>query len=228
MEPNDTLDFSSILASSIHDMKNSIGMVLNSLEEMIADEGGDACTPERAAQLQYEARRVNDNLISLLTLYKGGEGRLAVNVSEHNVHDFLEERMLHSKSMLEFRGITLEIDCEYDLEWYFDLELVAGVLNNALDNAVRYTKDKLRLAAEVEGDFLVIHLEDNGRGFPESMCVSGAPDGGGVNFNSGRTGLGLYFSSMVAEVHTNREHKGYIAQSNGGVLGGGVFSIYLP
>ena len=228
MEPNETLDFSSILASSIHDMKNSIGMVLNSLEEMISDEGGTVCTPERASQLQYEARRVNDNLIQLLTLYKGENDRLAVNVSEHSVHDFLEERMLHSKSMLNFRGIELEIDCDEDLEWYFDQELVAGVLNNALDNAVRYTKDKLRLAAEVKDDFLVLHLEDNGGGFPPSMLVSGAPDGTAVSFNSGRTGLGLYFSSLVAAVHTNRDRKGYIEQSNGGVLGGGVFSVYLP
>ena len=228
MESNDTLDFSSILASSIHDMKNSIGMVLHSLDEMITDEGGNACTPERAAQLQYEARRVNDNLIQLLTLYKGDSGRLAVNVHEDNVHDFLEERLLHSRTMLDFRGIELEIDCEYDLDWYFDRELIAGVLNNALDNAVRYTNDKLRLAAEVKDDYLVIHLEDNGRGFPEAMLVSGAPSGTGISFNTGRTGLGLYFSSLVAGVHTNRDHKGYIEQSNGGVLGGGVFSIYLP
>ena len=228
MESNDTLDFSSILASSIHDMKNSIGMVLNSLEEMISDEGGNNCTPERASRLQYEARRVNDNLIQLLTLYKGESGRLGVHVDEHNVADFLEERMLQSRSMLEYRGIELEIECDYDLEWYFDQELIAGVLNNALDNAVRYTKDKLRLAADIETDQLVFHLEDNGEGFPESMLVSGAPDGTGVSFNSGRTGLGLYFSSLVAGVHTNRERKGYIAQSNGGTFGGGVFSIYLP
>ena len=227
MDSNESLDFSSVLASSIHDMKNSIGMVINSLEEMIT-EGESGCSAERTAQLQYEARRVNDNLIQLLTVYKVQSDRLGVNISEHHVIDFLEERMLHSRSMLEFRGIELEIDCDEDLVWYFDEELIAGVLNNAMDNAVRYTQDRLRLAAEEKDGYLVLHLEDNGRGFPEAMLVSGAPDGGGVNFSNGRTGLGLYFSSLVAGVHKNRDRYGFIEQSNGGVLGGGVFSIHLP
>ncbi len=227
MDQENSLDFSTILASTIHDMKNSIGMVLNSLEEVISESDG-GFSADRASQIQYEARRVNDNLIQLLTLYKVENDRLGVNITEHDVLDFLEESALHGKSMLDYRGITIDIDCEPDLYWYFDRELMAGVVNNALDNAVRYTRDRLRLVASVNDGELVIELEDNGRGFPDSMLVSSEPGVGKVDFHTGRTGLGLYFSSLVAGLHRNRQRVGYIEQRNGGELGGGIFSIHLP
>jgi hypothetical protein len=42
------------------------------------------------------------------------------------------------------------------------------------------------------------------------------------------TQLGLFFARKIAHVHRKGERRGRIALSNGGELGGGVFSIYLP
>ncbi|HMK49444.1 MAG TPA: hypothetical protein VK435_05280, partial [Thermodesulfovibrionales bacterium] len=65
------LDFSSYLASLAHDMKNSLGMLLNTADEIL-----DGCTPDSCpsygllSRLQYESKRASNNLIQLLTLYK--------------------------------------------------------------------------------------------------------------------------------------------------------------
>jgi hypothetical protein len=49
-----------------------------------------------------------------------------------------------------------------------------------------------------------------------------------INFDTGSTGLGLYFPMLVARSHTNEDREGYISILNGGALGGGAFTIYIP
>lgn len=226
---SNVLDFSEILASSIHDMKNSLGMVLSSLEEVIDLESGECrCTAERVAQLQYEAKRVNDDLIQLLTLYRVGKGQYTPAPEEHSVADFLEEVYLRNKPLFRFKGVAFELEADNDLFWYFDRDLMSGVLENVVTNTLRYTKDRMRLSAAIEDGWLRMRIEDNGTGFPDRMLVSGPGDYQKVDFASGRTGLGLYFCSAVAALHTSEGRSGYIALSNDGVFGGGCFAISLP
>ncbi len=223
------LQFASVLASSIHDMKNSLGMVLNSLDGIV-DPGLHQCrcTPEQVAQLQYEAKRINDNLIQLLTIYRMENAVYEARVDEVDVYDFLEEAFLQSKPMLEYRGVTADLACEPGLVWYFDRNLIAGVLDNIITNAMRYTKDRVRIGAAIDGEFLAISVEDNGRGFPVHMLEAGQHVDRDIDLVSGRTRLGLYFCAMVAELHENRGRQGTIHLANGGTLGGGRFTVLLP
>lgn len=227
MSENDTVSFSTILASTIHDVKNSLGIVLSSLDELVRT-AGDSLPAERLSKLQYEAQRVNNNLVQLLALYKMENRGLAVNIDEYPVRDFLEEVLAPEKAMLKARRIKLDLKCAADMAWYFDRDLLAGVLRNAINNAIRYTKDTVLITAEEKDQHLLLSVQDNGKGFPESMLVAGAQQDHGVNFSSGNTGLGLYFTAKVAELHKNKERKGAIALSNGHALGGACFSIKLP
>ena len=56
----------------------------------------------------------------------------------------------------------------------------------------------------------------------------GGPADSPVSFLTGSTGLGLYFSSLVAGAHTRDGRKGYVCTANGGKWGGSVFSLFLP
>lgn len=227
--PDNGLDFSSILASSIHDMKNSLGMLLNSLEELVEQRDDEChCSPDKASRLQYEAKRVNDNLVQLLTLYRLGNDQYLPQFEEYALTDFLDECYLLDKPLLDFRGITFELSVEENLHWYFDRELVAGVIGNVVNNALRYTRDIIRITASEETGMLRITVEDNGNGFPEAMLVIGNEAESGIDFNAGHTGLGLHFSRQVAAQHRNRNVSGFIRMDNGSDLGGGRFHLYLP
>lgn len=229
MAADDALSFSTILASSIHDMKNSLGMVLGSLEEIIETAPPEfRDTVDRLAKLQYEAQRVNDNLIQLLTVYKVQGTGYSPSIGEYSVLDFLEENYLRDKPLLDFKEIVTEVEASDLLYWFFDRDLLAGVIANVVNNALRYTDDRLRFSGSEENGWLVLKIEDNGRGFPPHMLISGADGDPEISFESGRTGLGLYFSSLVAGMHHNRDRRGYIEITNGSSLGGGCFAIYLP
>lgn len=229
MKEEQHIDFSALLASSIHDMKNSLGMVLNSLENVFeVGPGKCRCSPEQVSQLQYEAKRVNDNLVQLLTLYKMDDGSYSPAITEVAVADFLEDCYLLQKPLLDYRGIEVTIDCSPDLVWFFDPFLLESVLNNTITNAVRYTRDRLVIRAGTIGNQLRLDVEDNGNGFPKEMLVHAGDAEEVLQYGARHTKLGLYFCSRIARAHVNGERRGTIEVANDGPLGGGRFSIYLP
>lgn len=219
-------DISAFLASAIHDMKNSISVLINFLDDNIVNL--EPAAQRQAAPMLYEVKRVNANLIQMLAIYKVGNKFYPFDLTEISIQDFVGEITSQNNSLLDYLGIALEIDCDEDLTWYFDYELVSGVISHALNNAAHYTKDKLRLSAKEEGGELVIRVEDNGSGYPDSIIEAGDAVSKGVSFASGSTGLGLYFSSMVAKLHKNRGKVGSMALENGGKYGGGCFILRLP
>lgn len=222
-------DFSLIIASAVHDMKNSLGMLLHSVDNLCNElpEGFEQHTS--AGTVKYEAERVNAYLVQLLGLYRLQNKKLSMDIDEHFLADLLDENRAHYQEMLDNKHIQLSIDCEDNLAWFFDREIILGVINNALNNASRYTKGKIELSAKLVDSLLVLEVHDDGDGYPESMLnLDPEAINNNINFRSGNTSLGLYFASRVAKLHTQGELKGHIKISNGGKFGGGVFSVYLP
>jgi signal transduction histidine kinase len=226
------MDFLDILASTLHDTKNSLGMLSNTLAEVIERyKGQDDSLFREFNMLQYEIKRLNHNQIRLLSLYKAEKSQFTINIDLHSVGECIEEVVLQNDHILGSKGIEIETDCPEGLFWAFDRGLVSGLLDNVLNNAFRYARQKVRISAAREGLYLMIRLEDDGPGYPEEMLLS-SRDGcfhkETIDFNTGSTGLGLYFSMLVAGSHTNKDRKGYISIANGDALGGGVFTLYIP
>ncbi len=228
----DKMDFSDILASTLHDTKNSLGLLFNNLEDIIANCREQGCPSHgEFYNLQYEIKRLNHGLIRLLSLYKAEKSQLAINIDFHSIRDILEDVSIQHESLLKARGIKIETNCDPDLFWALDRNLIAGVLDNVINNSFRYTKEKVKLSAGVENSYLVMRIEDDGAGYPPSMLFnenSNPEFKKGIDFQTGSTGLGIYFSEMVSAMHVKNEKNGYISIANGGTFNGGVFSIYIP
>ncbi len=225
-----TLGLTSAFAMVSHDIKNSLGILLKYISTIseICDLEATGISQE-CANMEYEIKRINNNLVKMLTLFKVEEGNYMLNVDAHSISEFLEESMLEHGDISKNKGIGYEIECSEDLYWYFDRNLMMGVMSNAINNALRYTKDWLRISAETTDEGLVISVEDNGNGFPESMLAKQLeffrPESGFLNNN---TGLGLYFTQVVLDLHKHDSKQGRVTLSNGGVMGGGCCSILLP
>lgn len=225
---NSPIDFSFVLASSVHDMKNSLGMLLNTLAIMV--EKSPPKDEEQArffSTLEYEAARINGELVQLLSLYRMDEKTLVVMIDEHHVIDVLEEQIARNDTLLKSRSIQVSLECDPDLVWYLDSELIGGVLNNLIVNCARYSKEKLLLTATEENGYLCISVADDGRGYPDNMLLGPLPQSP-VSFNSGNTRLGLLFARKVLELHKSKKGQGYMTIANNGPLGGGVLKLYLP
>lgn len=223
------LDFSLVLASSVHDMKNSLGMLLNSLEVVIEDsiEKQDDTQKKHFSILQYEASRINSELIQLLTIYRLQGKSLPVNIDENYIYETFEDQLARNDMLFKTKGIEVDIDCDPDMAWFYDNELMGNVIHNVLINAARYAKEKIVLSASIVEQELQVSIADDGNGFPAFM-LDAEPLGDNVKRSTDSTQLGLFFAAKIASFHQQKSVKGRIELSNGGVLDGGVFSIYLP
>jgi signal transduction histidine kinase len=227
----DDISFTDMIASSIHDMKNSLNLQVSALEGIArqCSESGANGLVQDLGRVIYQANRMNLNLVELLGLYKLSKSIYPLDISEHSVAEVIEEAVQQNQSMMAFKGIAVSVDCPPDCYWYMDRELIKGVLVNALNNAYHYTEDKIHVVARSDGPQLELRVEDNGRGYPERMLFSEAlASQRGVRFDTGSTGLGFYFADRVARLHKNRDKQGTLTIENGGSLGGGCFVLHLP
>ena len=220
--------FEDILASLIHDMKNSLGMVINTLEGLDADLAGAIADRSKITALQHEAKRLNNNLMELLTLYKIENDRIAPNIEELNLGEFLEELAMENLATAEARGTKLSWECDPELNGYFDEGLIRGVINSLIGNGLRYTRGKLLISAGQDEGYLVLRVEDNGAGYPAAMLEAQDVRGSSESLAEGHTQLGIHFAGMVADMHRNRGRSGFVRLTNDHRLGGGCFSIWLP
>lgn len=229
MKEKDHIDFATVLASSVHDMKNSVGMLLSSIEAILQHSPPtNAMQAKNFSTLHYEASRINGELIQLLTLYRMDNRFLPLRVDQYYVIDVLEEQIARNIHLYQISGIQVELVCDENLYWYYDLDLIGGVIHNIIVNCIRYTRSKLCISASVVDDFLCFSVIDDGNGYPESMLSN--PSGGveDAQFSRGATHLGLYFADVIASLHTQGDRQGFIKLTNEGVLGGGVFCLFIP
>ena len=222
------------LASTAHDMKNSISVLSGTLERLL-----DAASPDtekaypQMAQMLYQTRRLNDNLMQLLALYKRvGTPEYPFDVQPLEIGQLVEQVVGMERVLLASRGVELELDVDAELVWHFDEDLIVGVIGHAINNAINYTHDRVRLAIGMVDGCLEVRVEDNGGGYPASMLAAGASAMSGtrcgVNFLTNSAGLGLHFSREVARMHRHRDRAGSVRLENGGELGGGCFILILP
>ncbi|MCM2679774.1 sensor histidine kinase [Echinimonas agarilytica] len=224
------IEFSSVLAACVHDMKNSLFMLLQSIEQLAASENMADEKKQELAKLHYEAYRVNTNLMQLLGLYRLEKKSLPLNVEENFIADILDEMVAKNSLYLDNRGIEVTCEVDSDLVWYLDNDLISNLLSDIVNNALRYCDRQIALSAYISPqNELVVQIEDDGDGYPEQMLnFSLHGDMAEFEASSGRTGLGLYFAGLIAESHKNESKRGYIQLRNGGRFGGSVFTLTLP
>jgi two-component system sensor histidine kinase SenX3 len=222
------------LASTAHDMKNSISVLSGTLEKLLVDASPqtESAYPQMA-QMLYQTKRLNDNLMQLLALYKQvGKPAYPFDVQPLETGQLVEQVVALARVLLQSRGVQLELDVDPQLIWHVDEDLVVGVLSHAIHNAVHYTRDRVRLAIGESDGWLELRVEDNGPGYPPALLKAGEiatrETAGGVNFLTNSAGLGLYFSSEVAKMHRHRGRHGSLRLENGGQYGGGCFILRLP
>jgi signal transduction histidine kinase len=222
------IDFNTVFASNIHDIKNLLFNLLGTLDQAIIESHGG---PEgkRMEHLRFNGQRINDKLVQLLAIYKMSASHCEPDIEHHSVREFIEDQLAETGPLAEARGITLESQVEEDITWIFDRNLLDGVMANALHNALAYAKGRVLLSVRKErDDFLVLSVSDDGPGYPDKMLRRADGERGHTNFKTGSTGLGLYFCDVVAAAHHAQQKRGFIKLSNGGLYGGGTFEVWLP
>lgn len=223
------IDFTTVLGAAVHDMKNSLGLLIQSIENIGNSMTElDSDSAENLASAHYEASRLNTGLVQLLSLYRAGLDSLPINIDQHYIDDVVEDMLARNESYLAHKKITLNVRQHPELVWYLDSDLISILLNDVLINSMRYSEKKISLNVYEENGYLIFQVEDDGPGYPKSMLEANEINIQNYDIGQGRTGLGLYFARLIARAHRNGQRQGSITLANGGKLGGSLFTLKLP
>lgn len=221
-----SISFPAILASSVHDIKNSLTSLralLDQLEHHYQDK-----KPSEFRQLEFETNRMNNCLMQLLTLYKIDLSQFNLAIDEHSVTDILEDVVAQQSTLLALSNVELLTECHGDLFCYCDNTLISNALCTLVNNAQRYCRNKVLLSATQEDGYMVFCIEDDGRGYPESLISSDYKQLPQIDLANGNTGLGLFFAETIAQLHVQGDKQGFIETDNKSQFGGARFKLYLP
>lgn len=226
---DESIDFSAVLGAAVHDMKNSLCLLMQSIENLEQSlSETDPLSRDHLASAHYEAARLNTGLVQLLSLYRAGLDNLPVNIDEHYIEDLVDDLLSNNQNYLNHKNMILEVNQTADLVWYLDIDLISILLNDVLINAMRYSKKKILLNIYTQDQKLVFEVKDDGPGYPQSMLQTNDFSMQHFDISQGRTGLGLFFARLIAQAHTRDDIKGTISLGNSGSLGGSVFVLTLP
>ena len=228
-EKEASLDFSMVIASTVHDMKNSLATLMRAHGDWLGRlPEAHKDTAERGV-IEYEFASLNGMMVQLLGLYKLGVNQLPLRPDYHEMDDFIGAQLASHEEVLASRGISARFDVDSLCPLgFFDRELIGTVVANIMVNAIRFARHSILISARDEGGQLILSINDDGPGYPPDLIECQADYVHGINQTSGSTGLGLYFAAQIAERHQRNGVHGRIEIANGGDLGGGLFSIVLP
>lgn len=172
-------------------------------------------------RLESLSRRILDGSKSL-------SGELEVLAKPVDLSALATECVARHRSQAKAKGVHLTYAAPSPLWLLSDGQRIEQVINNLLDNALKYSTEGGIVTVHVDsaGDHAVITVADNGKGIsPEVMSHLFQPfvqGPGEASLNQG-SGLGLFVSKQIV-----RRLGGRISATTGGEGRGATFSVQLP
>ena len=154
--------------------------------------------------------RLTRILSNFLDLARLESGTAYVDMQPLDLEDLVREVTDDLRISCKNKNIALVVDAAVELPPVrADRDMLAQVLGNLLDNALRYARERIRIrAAEVSGE-VVISVIDDGRGIPEGKSadlfnkfIQLDRPRGGEGYKG--TGLGLAICREIMNINGGR------------------------
>ncbi len=217
----------------VHDLKSPLSGIMLNLRWLRGVEAGDDVR-EALGNIEAASRSMLRIVMNLLSISRSEDGALVPHKSAIDLARMvrglvtsMSRRALEARVDLGARvppGLTVEADGD----------LIGRVIENLLDNGLRYTPSGGHIAVEAErppgADHVEIRVRDDGRGIPANerervferyaqVDPTRGTDGAGAR---SCVGLGLYFCKLAIEAH------GGTIRAGANEPRGTVFRIDLP
>jgi signal transduction histidine kinase len=188
-----------------HDLRNP----LNRLRNRLDTSRFQAMDTERIQQLQLDALQDVDDLIktfnALLGIAQAESGVHRDDWTPIQLNQLIADLGELYEAVAEEEGIKFSYAAQPGLVLQANRHLVAQVITNLLDNAVKYTpaNGSIALNAEQQGSEILISISDSGPGIPEAERERVFKRF--VRLDNARStpgnGLGLSLVKAVADLH---------------------------
>lgn len=199
---------SNFISLMSHDLKTPIAKV-QALAERLTREATSLTEDQKG--ILHSIRRSNDELaeyiLSILNFQKIESQEVRLHHKSHDINLLIEEAVQRLRPLATDRGIQLQLELEPMFALELDEQLIRQVLNNLIDNAIKYNQagTVVKVRSADLGQYVEVVVEDNGAGIdPKQMDrlfkkFSRAEKGTSERVKG--TGLGLYLAKYFIELH---------------------------
>jgi signal transduction histidine kinase len=215
----------------VHDLKNPLAAILSNaqftLENKLSEQAREA-----VIDIETSAQAMQGLVMNLLDVSRGDEGMLVPEWGEVRIGELVNEVLKLTRRRAEDRKQQIRVTGKLANEVVRgDAELLRRVIENLIDNALRYTSATTPGTIEIElgepsEEQIDIAVKDRGPGVPaayrETIFERYAQLEKGVPSYTRSRGLGLTFCRLAVEAHG-----GTIAVHDN-VPQGSVFRVRLP
>ena len=198
----------SLLAALSHDLRTPLAALVGlaeSLELTKPDLSG--VQRDTAQAIAEEARRMNALVNNLLDMARIESGDVKLRREWQSVEEVVGGALKAIQPALVSKRIEVALPPDLPLV-EFDATLIERVLYNLLENAGKYTPAGtiIRIAAEAQGDHLLVTVSDNGPGVPQGQreAIFEKFTRGSRESATPGVGLGLAISRAIVEAHRGR------------------------
>lgn len=215
------LDGTALYAALIHELKNNLGLLSITLDNIPMQVEPQHDRTVNEARLLCQS--VIDRLQQALLIYKADSQQLYPAIDAYSPHDLVHELMERTAALSRGRfRVETELAPDVPAVWFFDRDLVEIALVNAIQNSLAYARSSIRIEAGMVDGCLALSVRDDSDGYPEHILTSVATH---TPYRSTGTGLGLQFARLIAQTHENRGRFGELRLYNDT---GAVFCLILP
>lgn len=222
---------SRFLANLSHEFRTPLTLILGPSEQLLADKP-DGPEKQQLSWIYNNSRKLLKLINQLLDLSKVEAGKLDLKATQMDLVQFCRYIISAFDSLAEQKGIRVTVEAPAEqIYLYFDPEKLEQVLNNLVNNAMKFTEEgqiQLRLETVVRAgrEYAEITLSDSGSGihvhhlphifdrfYQASQDTPSALEG---------TGIGLALTKELIELHSG------IIEVESQLGLGTRFRIYLP
>jgi two-component system, sensor histidine kinase and response regulator len=197
-----------LAALVVHDLRNPLSAIQGNLELLFEElENPRDFVRDALNDCHKLAGRALFLVASLLDVEELSEGLLRAEVQDVPIARVVGQCTPHHDATIRMRDLTLDLRVSDELRGLIDPDLVSRLVENLLDNSVRYAPrgGLVVVAAAIEGGQLVVRVGNNGPPVPDAererifgryYRLEARRAGARAN-----RGLGLYFCKLAAEAH---------------------------
>ncbi|OGG70862.1 hypothetical protein A3I99_03895 [Candidatus Kaiserbacteria bacterium RIFCSPLOWO2_02_FULL_45_11b] len=203
---------SELVAVASHQLRTPLTAVRGNIEMLIDESYGplNEQQHELLSDVDISTARLIGMVNDMLDITKIERGNLDMVLEYVSVKETVDSICSDLADYAKRRGVVIEINIPEGINVYGDKSRVRQVMQNLIDNAIKYSKGTgvLKVTGNVEGNDAKINFKDNGQGIPkieQSKIFNRFYRASNVKNNSSSgSGLGLYIvKSIVEQLHGN-------------------------
>ena len=188
-----------------HELRTPVSVILT--ESQYSLEYADTLeeAKDSFSVIQRQAKKMSELINQIMELSKI-EKQIIIPTKKINFSEIIEKILLDYKNLIDKKNIKISKEIEENIFIIGDKIMIERLLDNLLNNAMKFTKNEIKIKLYSENENCIVEVEDNGIGMSEEFknLIWGRfyqiNDSRNKKINKG-FGLGLFLVSKIIEQH---------------------------